>query len=321
MNKFLTFFGALTLVGSIAQADCYTNSRGYNFRGYDISAATSACRSHPSTSNSECDRNVTCDAYGGGGQNACSTQSRGYQFTGPDAYSAVRACQSHPSTSNSECDRNVVCGSVGGYPGNPGYPPPYTPEPPPYTPAPPPIGTPGGDVCFFEHSQFRGNSFCLGRNESVAKLPSNWNDRISSISIPRGVKVLIYEHANFGGNVAEMTQSGELPSAWWNDKISSISTRRAGGGGGGGHGPQPGPQPGPHPGPAPHPHPGPAPHPQPGPHPGPAPHPQPPSMSDAQCYLQRYPDICQNSKPYCKDPAAHYRNHGRAEGRIWGCQR
>lgn len=42
--------------------------------------------------------------------------------------------------------------------------------------------------------------------------------------------------------------------------------------------------------------------------------------SDQQCYLDRYPDICQNSpKNYCKDPAAHYRDHGQREGRIWGC--
>jgi hypothetical protein len=44
-----------------------------------------------------------------------------------------------------------------------------------------------------------------------------------------------------------------------------------------------------------------------------------PQKSPEQCYLERYTDICQNSRPYCKDPAAHYRNHGRAEGRVWGC--
>jgi hypothetical protein len=37
--------------------------------------------------------------------------------------------------------------------------------------------------------------------------------------------------------------------------------------------------------------------------------------------LDRYPDICQNSpKNYCKDPAKHYREHGAAEHRIWGCR-
>lgn len=41
---------------------------------------------------------------------------------------------------------------------------------------------------------------------------------------------------------------------------------------------------------------------------------------DARCYLNRYPDICQNSpRNYCLDPEKHYREHGRGEGRTWGC--
>ena len=181
MKLIFSVFGALTLMGSIAFADCYTNSRGYRFSGPDENSVTRACRAHPSTSNSECDDRVTCDYNGGGGGHggSCYTHSRGYEFSGYDASSVASDCRRHPSTSNSECDRNVVCGGIG--PG-PGYPPP----PPPYYP------------------------------------------------------------------------------------------------------PQP---------------------------------PPPPPVNHGRCYLDRYPDICVNSpKSYCKDPAAHYRNHGRAEGRIWGCQ-
>lgn len=50
-------------------------------------------------------------------------------------------------------------------------------------------------------------------------------------------------------------------------------------------------------------------------------YPQPPRRSEERCYLNRYPDICINSpRNYCLDPAKHYREHGRFEGRIWGCR-
>jgi hypothetical protein len=294
MKLLITIFGAMTLMGSAAFADCYTNSRGYNFRGHDAYAATAACRAHPSTSNSECDARVTCDYNGG---NGCYTQSRGYEFRGYDSYATVAACKAHPYTSRLECDRNLVCGGIGPGPGypppypppGPGYPPPYPPPGPGYPPPPPsyppPIGTPNGSVCFYEHTRFGGNSFCLNRGQSIAALPREWNDRISSISIRPGLKVVIFENGNYSGARAEMTQSGELPNLWWNDRISSVSVERDNGGGG--YAP-----------------------------PGPG---QPAPGNPGQCYLQRYPDICQASATYCKDPAAHYRNHGRAEGRIWGC--
>ncbi|MES2857334.1 MAG: hypothetical protein V4692_15800 [Bdellovibrionota bacterium] len=42
---------------------------------------------------------------------------------------------------------------------------------------------------------------------------------------------------------------------------------------------------------------------------------------EGRCYLNRYPDICQNSpNNYCRDPLKHYNEHGRREGRIWGCR-
>lgn len=46
-----------------------------------------------------------------------------------------------------------------------------------------------------------------------------------------------------------------------------------------------------------------------------------PARDPGQCYLQRYPDICQNSpKNYCRNPAKHFQDYGSHEGRIWGCQ-
>lgn len=45
-----------------------------------------------------------------------------------------------------------------------------------------------------------------------------------------------------------------------------------------------------------------------------------PGRTDAQCYLNRYPDICRNSSKYCADPYRHYREHGQYENRFWGCR-
>ena len=51
-----------------------------------------------------------------------------------------------------------------------------------------------------------------------------WNDKISSIQVPQGWKIILYEHENFGGRSLTLTSDWTV-RAWndfWNDRISSI---------------------------------------------------------------------------------------------------
>lgn len=76
----------------------------------------------------------------------------------------------------------------------------------------------------YEHADFRGCSKLLRDCWSVRFSEEYWNDRISSIDIPRGLKVVVYEHADFRGHA--MTLRGHWtvrsPCEFWNDRISSI---------------------------------------------------------------------------------------------------
>lgn len=75
----------------------------------------------------------------------------------------------------------------------------------------------------FEHGNFRGSYAEI--NVSRPKLSDyGWNDKISSIIVPSGWKVIFYEHSGYCGKTftvhsgrhASMSQYG------WNDKFSSF---------------------------------------------------------------------------------------------------
>jgi hypothetical protein len=88
---------------------------------------------------------------------------------------------------------------------------------------------PNNDVCFYTDSNFRGASFCLSRwdRNGVANLDrTGFNDKISSIRIPRGVIVTVYEHANYGGQRRDYYDDVYNLSGDFNDIISSISIQR-----------------------------------------------------------------------------------------------
>ena len=78
-------------------------------------------------------------------------------------------------------------------------------------------------VKFFEHSNHQGvvMSYNVGNYASV---PHHWNDKISSIKIPHGLKVIVFEHSNFAGACKTITGNWTV-YAWndyWNDRISSF---------------------------------------------------------------------------------------------------
>ena len=84
-------------------------------------------------------------------------------------------------------------------------------------------------ACFFEDDNFQGRSFCINSRATVYNLrDSGFNDRISSASIPRGMRVVVFEDANFQGQGLELSGDVYSISAYgrfWNDKVSSMYVR------------------------------------------------------------------------------------------------
>ncbi|ODT77800.1 MAG: hypothetical protein ABS76_26225 [Pelagibacterium sp. SCN 64-44] len=62
------------------------------------------------------------------------------------------------------------------------------PQPPRPGPRPPVVDPVAQEVCFYDRTNFRGQSFCLEQGDSVRDL-GNWTDRISSIDNPSRVRV------------------------------------------------------------------------------------------------------------------------------------
>lgn len=94
------------------------------------------------------------------------------------------------------------------------------------------------NVTLFEDIDFVGDSF--GATGDVSFVGWEWNDRISSVSIPFGFTVTIYEHSEFGGQSLTLTGDntdlrwfpGPGADGTWNDAASSIRVT-------GGEGPPP----------------------------------------------------------------------------------
>jgi len=88
---------------------------------------------------------------------------------------------------------------------------------------------------FYDDINYGAGSFTAGSD--VSFVGWDWNDRISSISVPQGMSVTIYEHSDYGGQSWTLTSdvadlrwfSGPGPDGTWNDQASSI--RISGGGG------------------------------------------------------------------------------------------
>jgi len=82
----------------------------------------------------------------------------------------------------------------------------------------------------FADALYGGASLATGSDLSF--VGSNWNDRISSITVPSGRFVTIYADADYGGVSLTLTQSvpdltqlpGPGPGGTWNDAVSSIRT-------------------------------------------------------------------------------------------------
>src|SRR5690606_26205895 len=76
-------------------------------------------------------------------------------------------------------------------------------------------------VCFYEHVDYAGASFCT--DQGATQMPPDWNDRASSARVQPGHAVQLYQHNGYGGS--SMTLTGNDPNLvtrGFNDAASSF---------------------------------------------------------------------------------------------------
>lgn len=83
----------------------------------------------------------------------------------------------------------------------------------------------GGGICFFENADFLGRQFCINPGQTFPRLDPSWNDKISSVDIPPGVRVTLCEHVDFGGRCIQLNRpTRNLTEIGFNDAVSSLSS-------------------------------------------------------------------------------------------------
>lgn len=91
-------------------------------------------------------------------------------------------------------------------------------------------GGPGtGKVCFYEHANYAGASFCADADSSW--VGAAWNDKASSLKVQAGQQVQLFRDIDYGGG--SITVTGDEPnlvSRGFNDAMSSFKVQAVGGG-------------------------------------------------------------------------------------------
>ena len=90
-------------------------------------------------------------------------------------------------------------------------------------------GWSGSSVKLYEECYYKGRSIDL-KEGSYASMPSGFNNRLSSLRVPAGYEVMLYNSTNFQGKYTRL-QSDEwcIPSSW-NNATSSMRIYKSGGG-------------------------------------------------------------------------------------------
>jgi uncharacterized protein YraI len=78
-------------------------------------------------------------------------------------------------------------------------------------------------VCFYERSNFRGDSFCARPGDRLARL-GDWDREISSIDIRGDARALVCERTNFNGRCIVISRDARNLGAA-DDRIRSIRVR------------------------------------------------------------------------------------------------
>ena len=82
----------------------------------------------------------------------------------------------------------------------------------------------GDRVCFYEHINYGGDSFCVRPGERLRSL-GRWNDKISSIRVRGDAEALVCQHIRFDGRCVTIDRSVRNLGRRGNDIISSIRVR------------------------------------------------------------------------------------------------
>jgi hypothetical protein len=94
--------------------------------------------------------------------------------------------------------------------------------------------SPRDGVCFFQDTDYRGDYFCVRAGKSLRSLPSDMNDRISSMKLYGRAEVIVFKDTGYHGRSARF--DGDVPDLRldiWNDRISSVQVHSGRGHGGG----------------------------------------------------------------------------------------
>lgn len=97
------------------------------------------------------------------------------------------------------------------------------PQPPrPPVVRPPVVQPTFGEVCFYDRTRFRGDSFCLESGESIRNL-RDWADRISSIDNADGLQVQVCSENNYRDCRTYTTSASSLGD--FDDYVVSVRVR------------------------------------------------------------------------------------------------
>jgi hypothetical protein len=79
-------------------------------------------------------------------------------------------------------------------------------------------------VTIFEHANFEGRSQELpeGHYDDALRQITIGNDTLSSVRVPKGLVVRLYEHYHFQGRFIDLRKDTRAVSPFWNDRPSSI---------------------------------------------------------------------------------------------------
>ncbi|MEM1298601.1 MAG: metallophosphoesterase [Pseudomonadota bacterium] len=77
----------------------------------------------------------------------------------------------------------------------------------------------------YKHAHYNGTEYKFCPGQSLPK-HSRWNDEVSSIKVPSGYILAVYEHAGRRGKSRILTSSTRWVGESWNDKISSYKLVR-----------------------------------------------------------------------------------------------
>ena len=81
---------------------------------------------------------------------------------------------------------------------------------------------PDAGACFYQQPDYHGRYFCARAGEEMPSIPNGFNDRIRSIRVFGGGRVIVYSNGRYGGSERWINYDvPDLRYEGWDDRISS----------------------------------------------------------------------------------------------------